>query len=76
LTPPTDADAMQSPHVPETPGQSPVLPEEKPAKPRPEMPGTDPLKDRPQERPSHPDDPEDDSTPPGEIPEALAIRIP
>ena len=67
---------MQSPLVPETPGQSPVIPEEKPVNPRPETPGNDPSKDRPQDRPSHPDDPESDGTPPPEVPEALAIRIP
>lgn len=67
---------MQSPYVPETPGTSPVIPEEKPNTPQPETPGTDPARDRPQERPAHPDDPEDDSVPKPPAPEALAVRIP
>ena len=67
---------MQSPYIPETPGRSPVLPEEQPKHPRPETPGSDPSKARPQERPPHPDDPESDGTPPLDTPEALAIRIP
>lgn len=68
--------AMQSPYVPETPGRSPVIPEEKPSRPRPESPGDDPSRSRPQERPPHPDDPESDGTPPPDSYEALAIRIP
>ncbi|SEV88870.1 hypothetical protein SAMN04515660_0674 [Luteibacter sp. 329MFSha] len=68
--------AMQSPLVPETPGRSPVIPDETPTRPRPEMPGENPSIDRPQDRPAHPDTPEDDGTPPAEAPEALAIRIP
>ena len=67
---------MQSPYVPETPGTSPVIPEEKPNRPYPETPGTDPSKDRPQERPSHPDTPEDDTAPLPPTSEALAVRIP
>jgi hypothetical protein len=67
---------MQSPYVPETPGTSPVIPEEKPNVPKPEMPGTDPMRDRPQERPPHPDDPEDDGVSKPPAPEALAVRIP
>lgn len=67
---------MQSPYVPETPGQSPVVPEESPVTPRPEMPGQNPGTDRPQERPAHPDDPESDAPPPAETPEALSVRIP
>jgi hypothetical protein len=67
---------MQSPAVPETPGTSPVIPEEKPNAPTPETPGTDPTRDRPQERPPHPDDPEDDGVPKPPAPEALDIRIP
>ena len=71
----TVADAMQSPYVPETPGRSPVIPEESPTDPRPETPGGSPGTD-PQERPAHPDQPEDDSGPSPVAPEALAIRIP
>jgi hypothetical protein len=67
---------MQSPYVPETPGSSPVIPEEKPNTPQPETPGTDPSRERPQERPAHPDDPEDDGVPKPPAPEALEVRIP
>jgi hypothetical protein len=67
---------MQSPYVPETPGTSPVIPEEKPANPRPETPGGDPTAEPPQERPAHPDSPEDGNEPTPPAPEALAIRIP
>jgi hypothetical protein len=67
---------MQSPYVPETPGRSPVIPEESPSSPVPETPGDRPTGDRPQDRPPHPDDPEGDGTTPPETPEALAIRIP
>lgn len=69
-------EAMQTHHEPETPGRAPVIPEETPSRPRPEMPPVDPSKDTPQERPAHPDSPEDDGTPSPETPEALAIRIP
>lgn len=72
----TVAEAMQSPYVPETPGRSPVIPEESPVEPRPETPGGNPGTDRPQERPAHPDQPEDDGGPSPVAPEALAVRIP
>jgi hypothetical protein len=62
--------------VPETPGSSPVIPEEQPNAPTPETPGTDPTRDRPQERPAHPDTPEDDGVPKPPAPEALDVRIP
>jgi hypothetical protein len=67
---------MQSPYVPETPGTSPVIPEEKPNAPKPEMPGTNPAKELPQERPAHPDDPEGNGVPRPPAPEALDVRIP
>lgn len=67
---------MQSPYVPETPGRSPVIPEESPSSPVPETPGDSPIGDRPQDRPPHPDNPESGGTTPPETPEALAIRIP
>jgi len=69
-------DAMQTHYEPETPGRAPVIPEESPSRARPEMPAVDPSKSTPQERPAHPDTPEDDGTPPTDAPEALAIRIP
>lgn len=67
---------MQSPYVPETPGRSPVIPEETPRDPRPEVPGADPAPEKLQDRPAHPDDPESDGMPSPETPEALDIRIP
>lgn len=67
---------MQSPYVPETPGRTPVIPEERPGRPTPDVPGSNPSIDRPQDRPPHPDDPESDGGPRPATPEALAIRIP
>ncbi|SFW18974.1 hypothetical protein [Luteibacter sp. UNCMF366Tsu5.1] len=67
---------MQSPNVPESPGHSPVIPEEQPARPTPEMPDTEPSKEQPQAPPQHPDQPDGEGEPPRETPEALAIRVP
>jgi hypothetical protein len=67
---------MQSPSIPEAPGTSPVIPEETPSAPEPEVPGTDPARERPQERPAHPDDPDDGGVPQPPAPEALDVRIP
>lgn len=67
---------MQSPYVPETPGRSPVLPEEVPATPAPEVPAEVPPAEAPTPSPVHPDTPDDGSEPPREVPEALDIRIP
>ena len=67
---------MQSPYIPETPGRSPVIPEETPDTAQPEIPEETPSREIPQDPPQHPDNPEDGSTPPVETPEALDIRIP
>ena len=67
---------MQSPYIPETPGKSPVIPEETPGTARPEVPDDPTVPEVPQDPPRHPDDPEGPGAPPLETPEALDVRIP
>lgn len=68
---------MHTTPSPEMPGKPRRLPEEMPVDPSPETPGPGPRKQPPPETPPHPDDPEGEGRPSsGEMPEALAIRIP